>query len=193
LIRHLLPRQSARSSGHPRRRKTPRLHPRQSARPLQHRAGITQNAVRGRPMFFVGLDLGKRQDFSAVAVVEREMQRSTFHAPSFLAMRVRYLERQPLGTAYTSVVNRVAQIVRDPRLAGDARLVVDATGVGAPVVEMLRSARLGCRVTAVTITSGERAHGFGEEWFVPKKDLIASLQVLLEDGRLKIPEKLRES
>jgi hypothetical protein len=144
-------------------------------------------------MFFVGLDLGQKQDFSAVAVVEREEQRLAFLAPALQCMRVKHLERLPLGTPYVRVVSRVSEIMQHPALAQRSRLVVDATGVGAPVVEMLRAARPPCRVTAVTITAGEHAHGGGEEWHVPKKDLIAGLQVLLEEGRLKIHRKLGES
>ncbi len=144
-------------------------------------------------MFFVGLDLGQKQDFSAVAVVEREEHRLAFLAPTLQSMRVRHLERMPLGTPYVNVVSRVSEIMQHPALTPRSWLVVDATGVGAPVVEMLRAARPPCRVTAVTITAGEKAHGRGEEWHVPKKDLMAGLQVLLEDGRLKIHRKLRES
>ena len=47
-------------------------------------------------------------------------------------------------------------------LTGAARsncYIVDATGVGAPVLELLRSAGRSSRVTAVTITGGERACG----------------------------------
>jgi hypothetical protein len=66
------------------------------------------------------------------------------------------------------------------------RLVVDATGVGAPVVDLLRSAGLGASLTTVTITSGERARGQGERWQVPRGDLLAGLEVLLEAGELKI-------
>ena len=144
-------------------------------------------------MFLVGVDLGQRQDFSAVAVVEREEQRLAFLPPSFECLHVRYLEQVALWTPYTRVVERVGEIVRHPVMARGCRLVVDATGVGAPVVDLLRSARLPCRVTAVTITSGEQAHGRGDEWHVPKKDLLAGLQVLLEDGQLKIHRKLREA
>jgi hypothetical protein len=88
----------------------------------------------------------------------------------------------------------VGEIMRHPAFASQqGRLVVDATGVGAPVVEMLRAIRPACLVTAVTITSGEHATGRGEEWHVPKKDLMAGLLVLLEDGQLKIHRKLREA
>jgi len=144
-------------------------------------------------MFFVGLDLGQKQDFSAVAVVEREEHRLAFLSPALHSMRVRHLERMPLGTPYVNVVSRVSEIMQHPALTPRSCLVADATGVGAPVVEMLRAARPPCRVTAVTITAGEKAHGRGEEWHVPKKDLMAGLQVLLEDGRLKIHRNLRES
>ena len=92
-----------------------------------------------------------------------------------------------------NVVGRVSEIVRQPELARQSRLVVDATGVGAPVVEVLRAARPPYGVTAVTITAGEHAHGHGEEWHVPKKDLMAGLQVLLEAGQLKIHRRLREA
>ena len=144
-------------------------------------------------MFFIGLDLGKAQDFSAVAVVEREERQLSFLAPTLQSMRVRHLERMPLGTPYINVVNRVREIMQHRELAAQSRLVVDATGVGAPVVEMLRAARLPCRLTSVTITGGEHAHGCGEEWHVPKKDLMTGLLVLLEDGRLKINRELGEA
>src|SRR5580704_8446364 len=140
-------------------------------------------------MFFVGLDLGQKRDFSAVAVVERVARNLAWISPEFRHFQVRYLERMPLGTAYVRVVNRVSEIMQHPALDG-GRLVVDATGVGAPVVEMLRGVRPACRVTAVTITSGEQAHGRGEEWHVPKKDLMAGLEILLEEGQLRIPRKL---
>jgi hypothetical protein len=142
----------------------------------------------------VGLDLGQRQDYSAVAVMERDEQRLACLAP---CMRVRHLERMPLGTPYVDVVRRVSEIMRHPALTPalgpGSRLVVDATGVGAPVVEMLRAARPMFRVTAVTITGGDKAQGNGEEWRVPKRDLMAGLQVMLEERRLKIPRSLKES
>ena len=133
-------------------------------------------------MFFIGLDLGQRRDYSAVAVVEKTER-----------LHVRHLERLALGTPYAMVAGRVSEMVRHPALRGNARLVVDATGVGAPVVEMLRSVRLPCRVTAVTITGGEQAHGRGEDWHVPKKDLLGGVRVLLEEGQLKICRELEEA
>jgi hypothetical protein len=45
----------------------------------------------------------------------------------------------------------------------------------------------------VTITAGDKSHGKGNDWSVPKKDLFGELQVLLEDRRLKVPRKLAQS
>jgi hypothetical protein len=81
------------------------------------------------------------------------------------------------------VVERVREIVRcDELYHGRCTLTVDATGVGAPVIDMLNAARLGCPVRAVTITGGERASG----QCVPKQDLMAELLVLLEKRKLSI-------
>ena len=79
-------------------------------------------------MFYVGLDLGQRHDPTAIAVMEK----TTSH------MRVRHLERVPLGTPYPGVVERVREIVWNGQLVRNCALAVDGTGVGAPVVDMLR-------------------------------------------------------
>jgi hypothetical protein len=132
-------------------------------------------------MFYLGLDLGQRRDPSAIAVVEKTR-----------VMRVRHLERFRLGTLYPSVVERVREVVQHRDLAGNCALAVDGTGVGAPVVDMLRAARLGCDIAAVTITGGDRQRQIGSVWSVPKRDLIAVVQVLLERDELKLARGLRE-
>jgi hypothetical protein len=133
-------------------------------------------------MFYIGLDLGQRRDHSAIAVLQKKDR-----------LLVRHLERVPLGTSYTAVVERMRQVVQHPQLRGQCTLIVDGTGVGAPVVDALRAARLGCEICAVTITGGEHEHGRNGEWSVPKRDLIAGLQVLLERGELKIAKALLEA
>ncbi len=143
-------------------------------------------------MFYVGLDLGQRQDFSALAVVEFAEQKFAW-MPASRELSVRHLERMELGTPYPRVVERVCYVMRHPKIVNQSRLVVDATGVGAPVVDLLRSARLGVSLTTVTITSGERARGQGERWHVPRGDLLAGLEVLLEAGELKICRRLKEA
>jgi hypothetical protein len=141
--------------------------------------------------FFVGLDLGKKHDPAAVAVVERMERGRAFQGPEFHRLGVRHVERVPLGTPYPRVVERVRQIVQSAQLRGRCALAVDATGVGEPVVDLLRAARLGCELCAVTITSGEYQHSRGASaWSVPKRDLIAHVQVLLERDELRIARRM---
>jgi hypothetical protein len=135
-------------------------------------------------MYYLGLDLGQRRDPSAIAVVERGRDER---------LMVRHLERIPLGTSYPRVVARVKKLLALNELRGNCWVAADATGVGAPVMDMLRDARLGCDVASVTITSGEKESQSGQTWNVPKRDLIAGLQVLLERDQLRIAEKLRDA
>ena len=133
-------------------------------------------------MFYIGLDLGQKVDPSAVVVVERIDHRRAFQPTAFERLVVRYVERMPLGMPYPRVMERVRRIVEADPLQGNCALAVDATGVGAPVVDMLERAGLGCSVWAFTITGGERSSGES----VAKRDLMAEVQVLLESGMLTI-------
>src|SRR5438552_965955 len=101
--------------------------------------------------YFVGLDLGQRRDPSALAVVERaeislDMDYVAYERRRALRYRVRFLERVRLGMPYPDVVGRVREVLRRPALAGRCTLVMDATGVGAPVLDRLGEANLGWRI-----------------------------------------------
>ena len=143
----------------------------------------------------VGLDLGQSRDFTSVAIVERVEETGAWDAAAFAyrkttALRLRYLERMPLGTTYVEVAARVRELVRSGELHGRCELAVDATGVGRAVVDLLRAADLDCQLRAVTVTAGMHetyAKGF---YHVPKKKLIVGLQVLLQRGGLQIPAGL---
>jgi hypothetical protein len=60
--------------------------------------------------------------------------------------------------------------------------LVDATGVGRPVVDMFEQARL--NPYAITITGGSAVTEEGTEIRVPKRDLAMAAQVLLQNRRL---------
>src|ERR671915_345231 len=104
----------------------------------------------------VGVDVGQRRDPTAIAVVEQEERRGseTHHI-------ARHLERLSLGTPYPAVAKRVAAVVRGVHAAtsGEApTLYVDATGVGTPIVDILRAAGVGdvAQLEAVYFTYGDR-------------------------------------
>src|SRR4051812_47357728 len=152
--------------------------------------------MRRHPMFFVGLDLGKAQNHTALSVIERREMVSCDRDPvtqafrTELTMRIRHLQRIPLDTPYPDIVEFVRRVVSRSELGGSGgrrtSLVVDASGVGAPVVDLLRKARLPCVLAPVTITSGDRETSDALGYGVPKRDLIVGLQVAFENRWLRV-------
>jgi hypothetical protein len=146
--------------------------------------------------YFVGLDLGQRQDFAALAVLERVESKGEWDAWQLaykkdVILRLRHLERVALGTPYPEIVQRVRDVVQLGGLYGQYELAVDATGVGAPVVDLLHQARLGCRVRPVVVTGGLRETVDGDWAHVPKRNLMVRLQMLFQEHRLRIARKLQ--
>jgi hypothetical protein len=145
-------------------------------------------------MFYIGVDLGQKHDYTAIAVVEKENARlmnrdRVYNAQAAVKPRllVRRAQRVALGTPYPRVAEMIREITREWPMAGQCTLVVDATGVGAPVVDMLRAPGLGCDLTAVTITGGDRESRQGPmNAGVPRRDLIAGLQLAIEKGELRV-------
>jgi hypothetical protein len=149
--------------------------------------------------WFAGLDLGQSQDHTAVVLVERmttwqqDRDAATLDRVADTTYNVRHLERTKLGTPYQAVVERVRGIVEMPQLDGRITLVVDATGVGGPVVDLLRVAVKKAPIVPVVITGGDRPAYQDGRYRIPKRDLIAGLTVTLETGRLKISQRLPEA
>jgi hypothetical protein len=149
--------------------------------------------------WFVGLDLGQSQDHTAVVLLERvtiwqqERDAATLDKITDTTFNVRHLERMKLGTPYQGVVERVRGIVEMPQLVGSATLVVDATGVGGPVVNLLQEAVKKTPIVPVIITGGDRPIYQDGRYRVPKRDLISGLTVTLETGKLKISQRLPEA
>src|SRR4051794_14067655 len=96
--------------------------------------------------FAIGVDLGQKQDFTALCVVERaevmfnDRDPVTWQCRRETRFAVRHLERVRLRTPYPEIVERIKELTRDPALTGRRSLVVDATGVGAPIVDLLHAA-----------------------------------------------------
>lgn len=148
--------------------------------------------------YFIGVDLGQRQDFTAIAVVakteepRRERNPVTWEWESDTRFHLRHMRRLPLGMAYPDMVAEVCRMVAPLVKAGECTLVVDATGVGAPVVDLFRRSGLGCPIVPVQITGGDRESQEGGMWRVPKRDLIIGLQVMFQEQRLQISGRLAE-
>ena len=137
-------------------------------------------------VFILGLDLGQMQDYTAIAIVERiamNKKDAIYH--------LRHLERFKLGTSYQDVVSRVKDLMGRELLINNTHLIVDATGVGIAVIDILHYAKL--KPVPVTITNGETVTRNGHYWRVPKRELVSQLQVLLQIGSFKIAESLPDA
>ncbi len=141
-----------------------------------------------QPRYFVGLDLGQRQDYTALAVIERH----GWNTDAPLALR--HLYRFPLGTSYPKIVSEVSNLLSLPPLSQQGtELAVDETGVGAAVFELFTQAGLRATVRGIHITGGSTVNEDGAVWCVPKRELVGTIQVALQTGRLKIARELPEA
>ncbi len=99
------------------------------------------------------------------------------------------LERFALGTRYPDVISRVARLLssgplKDKRVA----LLVDKTGVGAPIVDAFLQA--GINPIAISIHGGEKVSRDRDGYRVPKRDLVSAVKVPLQNGRLSVAPTL---
>ena len=137
----------------------------------------------------VGVDIGQRRDPTAIAVVEQEHRGSETHHIA------RHLERLPLGSPYPAVAERVATVVGGVHAAtsGEAPILyVDATGVGTPIVDILRAASVGdlAQLKAVFFNHGDRRKVERGEVKLGKAWLVSRMQALLQSGLLHLPRNV---
>ncbi len=151
------------------------------------------------PPVFIGADIGQKRDPTAVAVVEAFKGRANGAWPVY-TFETRYLERLPLNTDYPSVADRIVEIAegiqKRPRpihvKAPKITIIVDATGVGAPVVDLLRQRLIGTtiKLTEATFTHGDRLNGRTglSKMSVGKAYLVSRMQALFQTRRVRLPK-----
>ena len=137
---------------------------------------------------FIGVDIGQKRDPTAVCVAEVEPRveggRQEIH------FVVRHLDRLPLGTPYPEIARRLGEITSRVARRSRERPVtfVDATGVGKPVVDLLRERAYDTRIVPVYFTHGDRRTEVGGEIRLGKGFLVSRLQSLLQTGRVHLPQ-----
>ncbi len=158
-------------------------------------AHLIAQAKHGRD-FIIGVDLGQARDYTAIAVLERFEELTGKAAKGRWLTQVRYemphLERPPLGTSYPAIIQRLKDLIE--RLPAHERLkiVVDQTGVGRPVVDLMRKEKL--KVIPITIKfSGSISGSVYGGYKVPKRELVSNLAILFQSDRLKIAKALPEA
>lgn len=162
----------------------------------------------------VGIDIGQKVDPTAIAVDQLDWRPRTNWLPKDGGLPledhhiIRHLERLKLGTDYPTVAHKLAKIVHrldaliaagtlrdyagqlEPDDVAQVEVYIDATGVGLPVVDMMRSA--GVRVTGVYFTHGDRrvesVDAVSGEFKVTlgKAYMVSRLQALLQTRRIHL-------
>lgn len=177
---------------------------------------VTADALRSHTLVAkvsIGADIGQKVDPTAIVVAEAiaqltgRMRRSVNYGDGSFdqsperetRFEVRSMERLPLGTSYPDVAARIAAVVDGVcgLFAGSQvriSLTVDATGVGAPVVDIVRQAVKDKRVTlvAATFTHGDRL-AWTPGLSVGKAYLVSRLQALMQTDRIKLPANHKEA
>jgi hypothetical protein len=110
--------------------------------------------------YFAGLDLGKLQDHSALAIVQREAE----------TLKLVYTHEFPLETPYTQVIAHTTRANTQFKLQ---KLLTDQTGIGEPILENLQ-------------TEGTTAEG-AKLTQDTKTEILTHLKLTMQQNRLAIP------
>lgn len=148
--------------------------------------------------FIIGADLGQSNDYTAISVLERIIKGKGVLGKQRRGewrYHLRHLERPPRGTEYPVVVDRLIELYQSPQLEHHKKaVVIDLTGVGRPVYDLMVRNGFKDSLNAITITAGNNAiqpkRGI---YHVPKRDLVTNLQVLLQNDELKIAKGIKEA
>jgi hypothetical protein len=148
--------------------------------------------------YYAGLDVGQVNDPTALVIAERlehwlPAWDEKGNQKTCNLYHLVHLERLKLGTPYPAQVAHVKAVLEQPPVRGAVSLALDYTGCGRPVFDMFREAELSCSLHGITIHGGDKATRDGRQWRVPKRDLVAVVQVLLQGGWLKIAKTLPEA
>jgi phage FluMu gp28-like protein len=100
----------------------------------------TVRAPQGR--YFIGIDLGKKVDYSAIAITRWTTKEKTAELVG--------LVRFPLETPYASVIG-YAKVICD-KLQRVEKVLVDQTGVGEYIVEEMKNTHISSRIEGVMLT-----------------------------------------
>jgi len=154
---------------------------------------------------FIGLDLGQAKDFSALAIIERgstatttdkngEKPNCTNTKDEINGLHCIHLHRWQLRTSYPAIVADVVKMINelDPErmTGGKTVLAIDATGVGAPVVDLFKREKINAILAPIQIVAGANVSNENGMTRVPKRDLVSVVQVGLQNRKLKIAESL---
>lgn len=145
--------------------------------------------MRENTSYYIGLDLALVNDFSAIAIIERRYEEEEDYFEKFKKpfFNLTYLERFQIP--YPEVVRKIKVLFQDRRLQEGGSLIVDSTGLGAPVISMLKED--GLKPVSVVITAGDVSSQTKDGFHVPRTHIIGTLAAAFGSSRLKIAADLK--
>ena len=147
--------------------------------------------------YCAALDVGSERDRSALSVIaRREVYDQRQPAPKeqnspqnvISSYDLVFLHRFDLKTPYHVIREKCVEVLSHGNLIGNSHFVVDATGVGNPVV---KAVLYDLAPISIIITSGH--HPTPKEdggYSVPKRDLVTTMQSVFQTGRIRIAKNL---
>ena len=96
--------------------------------------------------------------------------------------RIGFLQRLPLRCPYPAIVAAIGLVMR--RLPRGTTLLIDNTGIGRAVFDLLRDD--GLSPIGIAITAGINVHHEGARVSVPKATLVSKLIALTQSGFLRV-------
>lgn len=145
---------------------------------------------------FLGIDVGKRQDHTAIVAVEFSLSKAeqpdpvTYGARTQPQLLLRHAESLPLGSDHLDLPARIRAVIAS--LAGPFKaihLIIDATGEST-LIEVLRRDRSldAYSLRPVAITGGYHTSQLsGGYQGIPRPDLLTRLRTAFQTGRLSLP------
>ena len=146
--------------------------------------------------YCLSVDLGSEQDYTAFSLIERVEKLQDKNIVSFNSRPVReepiivtaelhlvHMERVPLKTPYPTIVDKIGFIMNRPEFVDQIALIVDRTGVGIPVMQMMY--QQGLAPIGISIHGGERVTTSADNYGVPKRDLVMALLTAYQMKRFK--------
>jgi hypothetical protein len=157
-----------------------------------------ENEITTEKSLFIGLDLGQAKDYSALAIIECVRTITDGGAKDEVTqLNCIHLQRWQLRTSYPAIVADVVKMINnlDPFLYPKAKttLAIDATGVGAPVVDLFKREQIQAELKPIQIVGGANVSSEFGMTRVPKRDLVSVVQVALQNRTLKIASQLPEA
>jgi hypothetical protein len=147
--------------------------------------------VQGYSRFWLGVDLAQAQDNTALVVVQDE-QLPVWAGPNRQALgprqRTIVFADKFRGISYPDVVAHIIRVMTREPLRGRTRLVLDGSGLGRVVADMLFSE--GVDHIAIQMTAGQNWKRSGRYTNVGKTLMLENLSVLFASGQLEFAEDL---